>query len=96
VLRRDTATENVRYYISGNFVEGRPELTANNNDMFEPLEYKGKKLFTIVKTPYQTAPVRTQSPQEAYQAVLDNVGAHRAGAGRRGRPHYRGRAPAHG
>jgi pectate lyase len=75
VLRRDTASETVRYYINGNFVEGRPELTANNNDMFEPLEYQGKKLFTIVNAPYAVAPVRTQSPKEAYEAVLENAGA---------------------
>lgn len=75
VLRTDTATEKVRYYISGNFVEGRPELTANNSDMFEPLEVNGRKLFTIVKTPYPVAPVRTQSPKEAYEAVLESVGA---------------------
>ncbi len=75
VLRRDTASEQVRYYVSGNFVEGRPELTANNTDMFEPLEHQGKKLFSIVKTPYQVAPVSTQNAKEAYEAVLAGVGA---------------------
>lgn len=75
VLRRDTASDRVRYYVSGNFVEGRPELTANNADMFEPLEYNGRKLFTVVKAPYPVTPVRTQSPQEAYEAVLTGAGA---------------------
>ena len=75
VLRCDTASEAVRYYVSGNLVENRPELTANNSDMFEPLEYQGKKLFTIVNAPYAVAPVRTQSAKEAYEAVLENVGA---------------------
>jgi pectate lyase len=75
VLRRDTASEKVRYYVSGNFVEGRPELTASNADMFEPLEYNGRKLFSIVNTPFEVAPVSTQTPQEAYEAVLGNVGA---------------------
>ncbi|MFB3829006.1 MAG: DUF4838 domain-containing protein [Bryobacteraceae bacterium] len=75
VLRRDTATEKARYWVSGNFVEGRPELTANNRDMFEPLEYNGRKLFSLVDAPFETAPVRTQSPREAYEAVLANVGA---------------------
>ena len=75
VMRKDTASEKVRYYISGNFVEGRPELTANNADMFEPVEYNGRKMFTIVKTPYPVAPVRTTSPQQAYEAVLEGVGA---------------------
>ncbi len=75
VLRKDTATERTRYFVQGNFVEGRPDLTSNNADMFEPLEYDGRKLFSIVKTPYQVAPVLTQSPQEAYEAVLEGVGA---------------------
>jgi len=75
VMRTDHASEKVRYYISGNVVEGRPELTANNNDMFEPVEFEGRKMFTIVKTPFPVAPVRTQTAQEAYEAVLANVGA---------------------
>lgn len=75
VLRKDTASEKVRYYVSGNLVEDRPELTANNTGMFEPLEHLGKKLFTIVNAPYTVAPVRTQSAKEAYEAVLENVGA---------------------
>jgi hypothetical protein len=75
VLRTDTATERVRYYVDGNFVEGRPELTANNADMFEPLEHNGRKLFSLVEAPFAVAPVRTGTPQEIYEAVLAGVGA---------------------
>ena len=75
IVLKNTATENTRYYVSGNFVEGRPDLTADNTLMFEPLEFKGKKLFTLMSAPFAVAPVRTQSPQEAYRAILDNVGA---------------------
>jgi pectate lyase len=75
IVLKKTATEATRYYVSGNFVEGRPDLTADNTAMFEPLEFQGKRLFTIAKTPYQVAPVRTHSAQEAYELVLEYAGA---------------------
>jgi pectate lyase len=75
VLWQDTATEKVRYYVAGNLVDGRPELTANNADMFEPLERDGRKLFTIVKAPFEVTGIRTESAKEAYEAVLENAGA---------------------
>jgi pectate lyase len=75
VLRPDTATERVRYYVDGNYVEGRPELTARNADMFEPLENKGRKLFSLVRAPFPVAPVRTTPARAVYEAVLAGAGA---------------------
>jgi pectate lyase len=75
IVLKKTATEATRYYVSGNFVEGRPDLTVDNTAMFEPLEFEGKRLFTIMSAPYQVAPVRTQSAKEAYELVLEYVGA---------------------
>jgi pectate lyase len=75
VLRPDTATERVRYYVEGNHVEGRPELTSNNADMFEPLEHNGRKLFSLFNTPFTVAPVLTVPARDVYEAVLAGVGA---------------------
>ena len=75
IVMRQMATERTRYYVGGNFVEGRPDLTADNTAMFDRVEYQGKKLFSLVSAPFDAAPVRTQSAKEAYQAVLESVGA---------------------
>lgn len=64
-----------RWYIKDNYVVGYPEITANN---WNGGVHTGKEvgLTTIsVDKPFPSAPVKTQTAQEAYELVLDNVGA---------------------
>jgi hypothetical protein len=62
------------WYIDGNYVEGHPTISANNwsgGVDFEPgtSEARNRRL-----TPFDFAPVTTQSAVEAYEAVLWNAG----------------------
>ena len=70
-----TDTADVRYFLSGNIVEGRPELTSNNVLFFDRTEFNGRKLFSVADRPFETPPVRTTSAQEALAAVLAGAGA---------------------
>ncbi|HEY1342742.1 MAG TPA: hypothetical protein VGF59_34805 [Bryobacteraceae bacterium] len=68
-------TAHVQYFVEGNVVEGRPEYGANAAAMFTPAEAEGHKLFSLAARPFEAPPVETQSAAEAYQDVLDRVGA---------------------
>jgi hypothetical protein len=70
-----TDTADVRYYVSGNVVEGRPAMTAANAKLFDRPERDGRKLVTVVDQPFSTAPVRTTSAQLAFEQVLERAGA---------------------
>ena len=62
----------VKYYVTGNVVEGRPAMTANNATMFDR---PGQ--VTVVDKPFATAPVRTTTAEIALKEVLAGVGATR-------------------
>ena len=70
-----TDTASVKYYLQGNIVEHRPEMTADNAKMFDRTEKDGRKLAEVVKTPFETPAVKTTSAQAAFEAVLAEVGA---------------------
>ncbi|MGG1553405.1 pectate lyase family protein [Paenibacillus ferrarius] len=57
------------WYVSGNYVEGYPDVTADN--------WKGVDGSDYIKlsTPWNAMPINQQSPQDAYTAVLDKSGA---------------------
>jgi pectate lyase len=63
------------YYLSGNVVEGRPELTADNTRLFDRVEFKGRKLVTVMPKPFSVPEVMTSTAQAAYEAVLAGAGA---------------------
>jgi hypothetical protein len=65
------------FFIRDNVYEGHPDLTADNTKFFSLVDYKGHHLVTVVDKPFATAPVTTQAPQQAYEAVLAGVGASR-------------------
>ncbi|MEK7752650.1 MAG: pectate lyase [Acidobacteriota bacterium] len=73
IVLSDTAS--VKYYLQGNIVEHRPELTADNAKMFDRIEKDGRKLAEVVKTPFETPAVKTTSAQTAFEAVLAEAGA---------------------
>ncbi len=70
-----TDTASVKYYLQGNVVEHRPELTADNSKMFDRIEKDGRKLVEVVKTPFETPAVKTNSAQAAFETVLAQAGA---------------------
>jgi len=61
-----------KWYVSDNYIVGYPEVTANNwlgvdND-------DGKRLYEPLSAPWDAMPINQESPEEAYQAVLEHVG----------------------
>lgn len=70
-----TDTADVRYYLSGNVVEGRPAWTADNVLLFDRKEFNGRKLFATVERPFEAPPVHTTDAEEALRDVLRSAGA---------------------
>lgn len=66
-----------KMYLAGNYVDGYPEVTADN--WGRGIDYapdgEASEATLRVNTPYPVAPVRTQSAQEAYALVLEHAGA---------------------
>jgi hypothetical protein len=75
VVLTDTAA--VTYHVSGNVVEGRPEVTADNRLLFDRLEAAGRRLVTLIERPFEAPGVNTTSAEAALAAVLRDVGATR-------------------
>jgi len=62
-----------RWYISNNYVAGYPAITHDN---WNGGVQGDVSIATIrVNKPFPAAPIRTQTAEEAYQLVLENVGA---------------------
>ncbi|HEY1113744.1 MAG TPA: pectate lyase [Chitinophagaceae bacterium] len=65
-----------KFYVSGNYVDGSAEVTKNNwqgvkvgnNNTGNPKQVK-------LASPFAVVPVPTQSAEEAYQSILESVGA---------------------
>jgi pectate lyase len=75
VVLTDTAA--VSYYVAGNVVEGRPEVTADNRLLFDRVEAGGRRLVTLFDRPFDAPPVRTVDAAEALREVLAGAGATR-------------------
>ena len=61
-----------KWYVGDNYVVGYPEVTANNwlgvdND-------DGKRLYEPLSGPWDAMPINQETPQAAYQAVLEHAG----------------------
>jgi hypothetical protein len=61
-----------KWYIAGNYVDGYPEISADNWAGGVQGEHAGAGRFAA---PFPAAPVRTQSAEEAFISVLAGVGA---------------------
>lgn len=70
-----TQTADVKYFITGNVIEGRSKSLSNPESYFSPSEIEGRKLFILMDKPFDVAPVTTTSAEEAYKLVLLKVGA---------------------
>ncbi len=62
------------FYVSGNYVEGYPDVTADNSKGIDEVP---EELWdsVIADQPFDAAPVTTQTPHEAYLEVLKHAGA---------------------
>ncbi|MEI6948998.1 hypothetical protein V9K67_17565 [Paraflavisolibacter sp. H34] len=74
-----TETSQVKFYVAGNVVEGRPQFTARPAALFDSSAgtAKGLQLFTLTNQPFPVANVKTSSAEQAYRDVLEQVGASR-------------------
>ena len=68
----DTIKQTTKFYISGNYVEGNSEVTADNWKGVNKLESNKSKLSQPIHMPES---VTTRSAEEAYKLVLENAGA---------------------
>nr|WP_240509490.1 pectate lyase [Geofilum rhodophaeum] len=62
-----------RFYVSGNYVEGYPSVSAENWAGID-LKDGGDKAALGVETPFSITEVNVESAEEAYVKVLDHVG----------------------
>ena len=61
-----------KWYVSDNYIVGYPEVTAHN--WLGVDDDNGKKLYEPLDAPWDAMPFNQESPEEAYQAVLQHVG----------------------
>jgi hypothetical protein len=73
IVLTDTAA--VTYFVEGNVVEGRDDVTADNTKLFTPSEIDGRVPFTLVRRPFDAPAVRTTSAAQALNDVLAGAGA---------------------
>ncbi|GAB3198218.1 hypothetical protein ABID22_000604 [Pontibacter aydingkolensis] len=64
-----------RWYVNGNYVHGYPATTADNWNGGVQNVSSAWLAIVRVNEPFNFAPVRTQTAEEAYLAVLDSAGA---------------------
>lgn len=70
-----TDTSAVDYYLDGNVVDGRDELTSDNARLFDRVQADGRRLVTIARGPFAAPPVATTSAADALRDVLAGAGA---------------------
>ena len=61
----------LQVFISGNYWDGHPRETADNDAFFDPAE----KQVTLVRQPFAAPPVTMFSAESAFAAVLEKAGA---------------------
>ena len=63
-----SASDKGSWYVAGNYVDGYPDVTADN--------WKGVDGTDYIKltSPWDAMPINQQTPQDAYNAVLDKAG----------------------
>src|SRR5205823_3853596 len=75
IVLTDTAA--VSYFLDGNVVEGRDDLTADQTRLFDRPVVDGRSLVTILTRPFAAPPVRTTGAAQALHDVLAGAGATR-------------------
>jgi pectate lyase len=74
-----TDTADVRYFVRGNVIDGRADLSADNSKLFTPSMLNGRSLVTLVGRPFDAPAVRTTDARQALRDVLAGAGANRPG-----------------
>jgi pectate lyase len=65
----------LHFFLEGNVVEGKPELTADNRKFPNVTSIDGNQVFFFAEKPFDVAAVTTTSAEQAYQDVLASAGA---------------------
>lgn len=65
----------LEFFIQGNVVDGKDELSSDNSGFFSFMERDGKRVVSIVDEPFAAPAVATASARDAFSAVLASVGA---------------------
>jgi hypothetical protein len=68
-----------RWYVADNYVEGFPKITKDNWDGGVQLEHANRAALEKIRAakPFPAAPLTTQTAEQAYALVLDDVGDNR-------------------
>src|SRR5262245_45850078 len=70
-----TDTADARFYLQGNVVDGRDDLTKDNARLFDRTGIGGRRLVTLVDRAFAAPPVKTSTAAEALGDVLAGAGA---------------------
>jgi hypothetical protein len=65
----------ISFYIRDNVFEGNEALTADNRRFIGPPDLSASNQVRIVEKPFELEPVRTIGAREAFEVVLNDVGA---------------------
>ncbi len=74
-LLMPTDAARLRFFLSGNLIEGRDEITSQQQGLFRRLATAEKRLVEILAAPLGVPAVVTQPAPEAYELVLARAGA---------------------
>lgn len=69
------APSTLAFFIQGNVCDGNEALTRDNTKFFSAREIDGKRQVEVVAQEFPMPPVRTVPATEAFELVLDSVGA---------------------
>jgi hypothetical protein len=72
---RDSEKYETSLYAEGNYVEGFPEISADNWAGGIDFMKGANEERNRARTPFNYPPIKEQSPEEAYPAVVENAGA---------------------
>jgi hypothetical protein len=63
------------FYLQGNYIDSRPDITSDNTRMFDRLEDKGKRMAHFAAQPFDAPAVPVQPAEKALEIVLKEAGA---------------------
>jgi pectate lyase len=70
-----TDNADAAYFVEGNVVDGHDDWTADNAKLFDRTEFNGRRLVSVVKTPFDVPEVETTTARRALSDVVGLVGA---------------------
>jgi pectate lyase len=70
-----TNTANVKFYVAGNIILGRPDIMKDLTNLFDQVQADGRKLVTLETKAFDAPEVHTASAEDVYPVVLAGAGA---------------------